>query len=473
MLGGGLRTLTTAHGSGSMSSSEGTAYSRHRLDQPALRDRLRSLTERGAAPAYVAAFRDGGLPASLADGSMPDFRGRSVLDVGCNLGLRCFEAVHHGAARVVGIDANPDRVLQARALADSFGVHAEFLHMDADAALPSGTFDVVCCFDVLHRSIDPVGLLQRLGRQVKETLIIESPGLDHPAAIQSLQAAGVRWWDRRRLRQAPVLLAARNGPNLLWDEARFFLSPHTLRRLLLHHQGRFADVQVHAAARSGRFRALAQRRRLSGLVLIAGASGVGKSTFMTRLREGTLPSDIAEQIGAHEWRGHRMISAFELADWTERPAEGLLFHYDLNRASRYPAKRFVGDAALQIVECAERVACVTLWAAPVTLTTRKSARFQGKRRFPRANHSLRALPAALRRRLRAPSPVDPSRWHEQQELDLAVMSDPALLQALYREWLAFCDTQPFDTHWLVDASSEAYRLLPAARADDIFSGSGG
>jgi len=40
--------------------------------------------------------------------------GRSVVDVGCGYGSSCFSLVKHGAARVVGIDVNPDFIAFAR-----------------------------------------------------------------------------------------------------------------------------------------------------------------------------------------------------------------------------------------------------------------------------------------------------------------------------------------------------------------------
>src|SRR5512147_222462 len=50
-----------------------------------------------------------------------DLTGKSVLDIGCNAGFFAIEMKRRGAARVVGIDSDPDYLAQARFAAEVQG----------------------------------------------------------------------------------------------------------------------------------------------------------------------------------------------------------------------------------------------------------------------------------------------------------------------------------------------------------------
>lgn len=59
-----------------------------------------------------------------------DIAGKSVLDLGCNLGSFCLESYRLGAFHVMGIDSEKDYVNCARALARSVGYHINYMKMD-------------------------------------------------------------------------------------------------------------------------------------------------------------------------------------------------------------------------------------------------------------------------------------------------------------------------------------------------------
>src|SRR5262245_66248727 len=70
---------------------------------------------------------------ATADAIFPaDLRGKSVLDVGCKYGFFCFEAARRGAARVVGLDVDPDSVRKARLLASCLSSPVEFELADVE-----------------------------------------------------------------------------------------------------------------------------------------------------------------------------------------------------------------------------------------------------------------------------------------------------------------------------------------------------
>jgi trans-aconitate methyltransferase len=89
--------------------------------------------------------------------ALPELRGRSFLDVGCNEGFFCGFAKYAGAARVVGLDASALFIERA---ARRFP-ECEFLNQDWDR-LPEERFDVILLASALHYAGDQQGLIDRL-----------------------------------------------------------------------------------------------------------------------------------------------------------------------------------------------------------------------------------------------------------------------------------------------------------------------
>jgi SAM-dependent methyltransferase len=110
----------------------------------------------------------------LADLALPaDLAGRSVLDVGCNSGMYCFECKRRNAGRVVGIDLNRRRLAQARALNEYLGLDVVFHEMPLGRAHELGSFDVVFCFAVVTEIPDLLGSLGELAAVTRGTLYLE------------------------------------------------------------------------------------------------------------------------------------------------------------------------------------------------------------------------------------------------------------------------------------------------------------
>lgn len=88
---------------------------------------------------------------------MPELKGRSFLDVGCNEGFFCGFADSQGASRSVGIDHSRQFIDRARRRFPG----CEFLHQGWDH-LPDGKFDVILLASALHYADDQPALLHRL-----------------------------------------------------------------------------------------------------------------------------------------------------------------------------------------------------------------------------------------------------------------------------------------------------------------------
>jgi SAM-dependent methyltransferase len=90
--------------------------------------------------------------------------GGSALDVGCGSG-RCAIALAKAfpKAKIFGFDAHPGSLERARnnARAEGLGDRIKFEVVDG-TKLPKGEFDFISTFDVVHDSIDPVGLMRSI-----------------------------------------------------------------------------------------------------------------------------------------------------------------------------------------------------------------------------------------------------------------------------------------------------------------------
>jgi len=101
------------------------------------------------------ALRLGDLP--RADRSAPPLQGKKVLDLGCNEGFFCAEAVRQGAARVVGIDANLQFVESARRrVPEATFIHGSWWN------LPDEKFDCILFLSAIHYEPEPHKLLRKL-----------------------------------------------------------------------------------------------------------------------------------------------------------------------------------------------------------------------------------------------------------------------------------------------------------------------
>lgn len=119
--------------------------------------------ERGTAPWYKHNLVQTWLPAM--DGVVSKLEsGGSVLDLGCGGGRAAITiAKAYPEAQVVGYDVHPGSVENARANAEAEGVADRVtFEVGDESVLPEGRFDLVTTFDVVHDSVDPVGLMSSL-----------------------------------------------------------------------------------------------------------------------------------------------------------------------------------------------------------------------------------------------------------------------------------------------------------------------
>ncbi|MGI4880755.1 MAG: TIGR04290 family methyltransferase [Janthinobacterium lividum] len=103
-----------------------------------------------------------------------DLTGRTVLDIGCNAGFHAFEMKRRGAARVVGIDADPRYLAQARFAASELGFEdIEFVQLSVyDVAALGEAFDVVLFMGVMYHLRHPLLALDLIHEHVARDVLV-------------------------------------------------------------------------------------------------------------------------------------------------------------------------------------------------------------------------------------------------------------------------------------------------------------
>ena len=105
-----------------------------------------------------------------------DLSGKTVLDIGCNAGFYSMEMKRRGAARVLGVDFDPDYLAQARFAAEVEGLDIEFRQLSVyDVARLGERFDVVFFIGVFYHLRHPLLALDLIHEHVaKDILVFQS-----------------------------------------------------------------------------------------------------------------------------------------------------------------------------------------------------------------------------------------------------------------------------------------------------------
>lgn len=97
---------------------------------------------------------------------LPDFRGKSVLDLGCGYGWHCKYASEQGAAQVLGVDLSHKMLEIAKAR--NAGENIEYRCGNIEELdFPDGSFDVILSSLVFHYVRDFPALVQSINRWLK------------------------------------------------------------------------------------------------------------------------------------------------------------------------------------------------------------------------------------------------------------------------------------------------------------------
>lgn len=106
-----------------------------------------------------------------------DFKGKTIVDIGCGSGRYCVELARRGARQVVGIDFAENMLKLARDLADSNGVShiCQFIKADFLNYNFENKFDICIAVGVLEYLKDPKIFLARMRSITQDKIIISLP----------------------------------------------------------------------------------------------------------------------------------------------------------------------------------------------------------------------------------------------------------------------------------------------------------
>lgn len=121
------------------------------------------------------------------------FKGKRVLDLGCNAGFWALNAVEAGCDFVLGIDARPTHVEQANLVFGLRGVPPHkyrFVHDNIftfQFGSCGGSFDIVLCLGILYHVCKPMELLEKVSEVNRDVLLIDSTVLNSNASVIELR----------------------------------------------------------------------------------------------------------------------------------------------------------------------------------------------------------------------------------------------------------------------------------------------
>jgi tRNA (mo5U34)-methyltransferase len=102
-----------------------------------------------------------------------DLRGRSVLDIGCNAGFYSIEMKKRGADRVMGVDADPRYLAQARFASELLDLEIEWRELSVyELAKLGERFDIVLFMGVLYHLRHPLLALDLIHEHVTRDLLV-------------------------------------------------------------------------------------------------------------------------------------------------------------------------------------------------------------------------------------------------------------------------------------------------------------
>lgn len=287
--------------------------------------------------------------------------GQSLLDIGSNLGFFCREAARRGG-HATGIDPDADVIEGARELAQGQIPPPEYICGDfEDYDFGEQKFDVVIALNVLHHMFDAVHVLRRIQTMARGRVVLE--------------VAQPTWRDIKLVLRNPGLLLARLMPVIWVDRARrlrtvgsrtFLFTRSALTVLFNEHTTAFEPLRFHRSPFKGRLIAEARKRDIGHLVVVAGPTSSGKSTFQQRfLADPAFRAQFVDDQDA-DWTA---VTGYKVNELPTGRLERVLLHYDLLRPQTGSLKTHTRDPILDVLRVADRVTVITLVNQPERLVT--------------------------------------------------------------------------------------------------------
>ena len=354
-----------------------------------------------------------------------DLSGLSLLDIGSSLGHFCIEAMKHGAAAATGLETSPERLRHARKIAALIDPRIEYVSADFERwdATPR-SFDVVLCLNVLHHLYDPIAAIRKIMELTKNRFYLEVAPVNLREVRKVSRILGM--WDASN---APLVLLGKPKNSMRAADRTFMFTKDAIRTIVNEHSKAFEPVLFHPSTFKDRWIVEARRRKIEHLVVVAGVTSVGKSSFIERLAEPELQA----RFGID--KDFTTVNATQLDKLRTGTHSTLVYHYDMLRPFDRPLHSYGRDPAFHLLGSANRVTLITL-----------------------ANDG-----EELRRRIQSPS-ARPSRKSEQKRHEVIhnQYGNPEFLRDWYEAWFEATSSyvsRPADKSFLV-RSDDLYSEIP-------------
>jgi len=169
------------------------------------------------------------------------------------------------------------------------------------------------------------------------------------------------------------------------------------------------------------------------LIVIAGLPCAGKTTLLSRMREGEYPS-LCQQLRLDDPLLWTYVNAVQLPEISHSTVEQMVLHYDI-----YTQRSPKGyDSLSELMSKSDNIVLLTLWTSPEILLRRSRSRL------------IRTFIALVLRPKEYRSVRSHLRGHWQLQL---VYRDSLRVLRLYHKWFEFCRVCCLPTHWILDCNA--------------------
>lgn len=328
-----------------------------------------------------------------------DLTGLTLLDIGSSLGHFCLQALKHGAAAATGLETSPERIRHAREIAAVVDPRAEYIPADFEEwNAPAKSHDVVLCLNVLHHLYDPVAAIRKIMALARKRFYLEVAPVTHREIGRVASLLGMIGGPA-----APIMLLGDTKNSTRAADRTFTFTKKAMSVIINGHSKAYEPVRFHPSSFKGRWIVEARRRDIDHLVVVAGVTGVGKSTFIKRL---TASPELRSRFGVEG--AFEVASANNLDSLRTGRHDTLVYHYDLLRPFDRPLHSHGRDPAFHLLASADRITLITLTNSG----------------------------AVLRERLRAPDArPDGAKARKRHDIILGQYENPNFLAAWYEAWL--------------------------------------
>lgn len=198
--------------------------------------------------------------------------------------------------------------------------------------------------------------------------------------------------------------------------------------------------------------------RIPHLLLLAGPSGAGKTTFVRQLCQGSLPTELQTRLppDVRDWdriEGNRFLKRGTqpvFSSTSSQGSRGLIVHYDIVHIHRLQVPAYASDPVFTLVGAADQLGIVNVRPSPTQLlaqfASRESEIYARKGPLHGTWRSVVLGPLAR-----------VSHWARgQKALDKrSLYGDVGWLEACYAQWDRFMDTLPANLRVSVEPAFSA------------------